>query len=142
MPIVDLDAIPQIAMPFQNEDHAEEARILNRVADALAAHREGRAAAAEVLAPLDELVAHTREHFAREDAAMQEAGFPPFPVHHGEHARVLAQMEEEAGAFRRAGDAGRLWAYVSRAVPDWFVQHIQTMDAVTAHFLAARLGPR
>jgi hemerythrin len=142
MPIVEVDAIPRVAMPFQNEDHVAEARLLNRAADALSAHRDGRASAADVLAPVEALLAHTREHFAREDAVMLETGFPPYPVHQGEHARVLAGMQAEVEAFRAGGDAGRLWTYLTQAVPEWFVQHIETMDAVTAQFVAARLGPR
>jgi hemerythrin len=142
MPIVDVDAIPQVALRFQNEDHAAEARLLNSAADAIAAHREGRASAADVLAPVEVLVAHTREHFDREDRAMLEAGFPPYPMHHAEHVRVLEGMEAEVEAFRAGGDAARLWRYVTEAVPEWFVQHIQTMDAITGQFVAARLGQR
>lgn len=142
MPIVEVDAIPQVAMPFQNVDHAEEARLLNRAVDVLGAHREGRAPAADVLAPVEALLEHTRHHFAREDAIMLEAGFPPYPVHHGEHARVLAGMEAEVEAFRGGGDAARLWTYLTQAVPEWFVQHIETMDSITAQFVEARLGRR
>ena len=142
MPLVEIDDIPQVAMPFQNHDHAEEAELLNRAVDVLSAHRDGRASALDVLGPVEALLAHTRAHFAREDAIMVESGFPPYPVHQGEHARVLAGMEAEVEAFRARGDAGRLWAYLTQAVPEWFVQHIQTMDAITAQFASARLGPR
>jgi hemerythrin len=138
MDLVDLSSIPQVQLGFMNEDHREEARLLNALAGALSALRSGAGTRDGVLAAWVPLERHTREHFAREDAAMREAGFPAYPVHHGEHERVLAEMSEEARAFADGGDAGRLWTYVSEAVPAWFVRHIQTMDDVTARFVSAR----
>jgi hemerythrin len=46
-------------------------------------------------------------------------------------------MEAEEVHFRETGDTARLRAYVREAVPAWFVSHIQSMDAVTAGFIAA-----
>jgi hemerythrin len=139
MPQIDLDGIPQVALPFVNEDHLEEARLLNRLQDALAAHRGG-GPVEPVLEGFDRLLAHTREHFEREEAAMLRAGFPPYVVHKAEHDRVLEEMEGEGSRFREGGDRERLWRYVSAAVPEWFVSHIQTMDFVTAQFVSMRGG--
>jgi hemerythrin len=137
MTLVDLDAIPQVALSFINADHREEGRLLNELAEAVEGHRKGKVPVETVLHRLDALLAHTQEHFGREEAAMQEAGFPPFPVHKAEHDRVLEEMEAEEIHFRETGDTGRLRAYVREAVPAWFVSHIQSMDAVTAGFIAA-----
>ena len=71
---------------------------------------------------------------------MREVGFPPYPMHKGEHDRVIEEMEAEATHFRETGDTGRLWSYVSEGIPAWFVPHIQSMDAVTAQFVVARRG--
>jgi hemerythrin len=68
---------------------------------------------------------------------MQQSGFPPYPVHKGEHERVLAELAGEGRTFGQTGDADRLWAYVSRAVPAWFTNHIMTMDLMTARFVAS-----
>lgn len=135
MPLVDLPAIPQVPLAFMNDDHAEEARRLNALADAIVALREGTGSKAEVLARWQALERHTREHFERENEAMRKAAFHAYPVHAGEHERVLAEMASEAAAFAEDGDAERLWIYVSQAVPAWFVRHIQTMDHVTARFV-------
>ena len=109
MPLVDLDAIPQVALPFINDDHREEGRLLNELADAVKAHRTGAVPVETVLHRLEALFAHTQEHFAREEAAMREVGFPPYPVHKGEHDRVLEEMESEETHFRETGDTARLW---------------------------------
>ncbi len=140
MPLGNLDAIPQVALPFINDDHREEARLLNDLADAVKGHRAGTVPVETVLHRLEALHEHTQAHFAREEEAMREAAFPPFPVHKGEHDRVLDEMESEETHFRETGDTARLWSYVSETVPAWFVGHIQSMDAVTAQFVAMRRG--
>jgi hemerythrin len=140
MPLVDLDAIPQVALPFINKDHREEARLLNDLADAVAGHKAGRVPVETVLHHFEALLQHTQEHFGREEEAMQKVGFPPYPMHKGEHERVLEEMESEGTHFRETGDTARLQAYVTQAVPAWFVQHIQSMDAITAQFVVMRGG--
>jgi hemerythrin len=140
MPIVDLDAIPQVALAFINDDHREEGKLLNDLADAVKGHRAGKVPVETVLHRFEALLQHTQEHFGREEEAMQQSGFPPYQVHKGEHDRVIDEMESEETHFRETGDTGRLWSYVSEAVPSWFVAHIQSMDAVTAQFVAARRG--
>jgi hemerythrin len=139
VPLVELSRIPQVALPFINQDHQVEGDLLNRLHEALAAHRGG-GPGEPVKAAFEKLLAHTREHFAREEQAMMRAGFPPYPVHKEEHDRVLEEMEEEGRAFGEKGDRERLWRYVSEAVPSWFVSHIQSMDAITAQFVSMRGG--
>jgi hemerythrin len=140
MPVVDLDAIPQVALPFINHDHREEARLLNDLADAITGHEKGQVSVETVLHRFEALFEHTQVHFGLEEEAMQKAGFPPYPVHKGEHVRVLEEMEAEEVHFRETGDTARLRAYVTEGVPAWFIQHIQSMDAVTAQFVAMRQG--
>ena len=96
----------------------------------------------EILERLSLLAVHTREHFLHEEAAMREARFPAYPVHQAEHDRVLAEMDAEARAFREHGDGARLARYLRDALPAWFVNHVRTMDVVTARFLAAASRPR
>lgn len=139
MPLVDVNALPRVALAFQNEDHDTEGHLLNQVADALDRFRDGEGQEA-VLAPLEALIEHTREHFDRENRTMEEHGFPAYPMHRGEHARVLAEMEREAFAYREQGDKERLEQYVTNVVPSWFVNHIQTMDAVTAQYVTLHGG--
>jgi hemerythrin len=140
MSIVDLEAIPQVTLPFMNDDHREEARLLNEVGEAVQGHAKGKVPVETVLQRFEALLAHTQEHFGREEEAMRQASFPPYPVHKGEHDRVIEEMESEEAHFRETGDTARLWGYVSGAVPAWFVGHIQSMDAMTAGFVNMRRG--
>lgn len=138
--IVDVSRIPQVPLDFINQDHAEEGRLLNALAQVLHDHRRGGATVEAVLHAWEALFLHTRDHFGREEAAMQRTGFPPTPVHQAEHRRVLEELEAEGEHFRETGDTARLGRYVSEAVPAWFVSHIQTMDLVTAQWVSARGG--
>jgi len=140
MPPVELDAIPQFELPFMDEDHLEEGHLLNLTAAALEAFRAGIGAEDDVLSCLAALDQHTREHFGREEEAMRRVGFPPAQVHAAEHARVLAEMGTEVAAFRASGDAARLGRYLAETVPAWIVNHILTMDQITARFVAMRGG--
>jgi hemerythrin len=139
MPLVDLDAIPQVPLDFINADHREEGRLLNDLADALDALDAGRGDVATVAARLAALRDHTAAHFRREDDAMRRTGFPAFPIHHAEHVRVLAELDDEARRYAETGDAARLRAWVLGDVPTWFANHIETMDLVTARFVASRI---
>ena len=81
----------------------------------------------------NELLDHSREHFAAEDALMRSSRFAATGEHIGEHQRVLAELR----AFNRSVKGGRLMvarAYVRESLPEWFELHLSTMDsALAAH---------
>ena len=129
--------VPELPVPFMNEDHRREIALVNDLEEALAAHARGVGRTLDaVLEKLALLAVHTREHFLREEAAMREARFPAYPVHKAEHDRVLAQMDLEARRFREQGDAERLSRYLFETMPAWFRGHVRTMDVITADFVA------
>jgi hemerythrin len=53
--------------------------------------------------------------------------------------RVLSELDDEIRRFAGTGDAARLRAWVLGDVPQWFANHIETMDLVTARFVASRI---
>jgi hemerythrin-like metal-binding protein len=140
MSLVDFSAVPRVAVEFMNDDHREEAARLNAVADALEAALAGRSDRAQVLIDWEELVRFTREHFAREERALSEAGYPLLRVHAAEHQLVLAAMKEEHAAVARDGDLQRLLDYVAQAMPAWFAHHVETTDGLAARWLANHGG--
>ena len=139
MRLIDPETIPQVALDFVNQDHREEALRLNELVEAVEALRAGRTGPEPVVARFEALFDHTRDHFGREDQVMREHGFPAYPVHHGEHERVLEELAAEGRNFGETCDAERLRLYLTVTVPAWFVNHIQSMDRVTAQFVAGRL---
>lgn len=88
----------------------------------------------DVVAALDRFVAHCEAHFSFENAQMEESGFPPIGCHRGEHDMVLETVREVRRRVA-AGDA-RLAASLVPALTEWFDNHVMSMDAVLARFLA------
>lgn len=82
---------------------------------------------------------HLRDHLAREEELMQRFGFPPYPIHKYEHDRVRGELE---GVEKRlAGGAMTVArAYVTDVVPEWFVNHKNTMDFATAAWIRNQGG--
>jgi len=112
------------------------------------AHREFVALLARVEAADNEhlpmawrdLVAHAAEHFGREDAWMRMTGFASAECHRVQHHVVLQVMRE---GLTQAGE-GRLLQVreMARQLADWFVRHVQTLDAALAlHLRGVGLDP-
>lgn len=135
MPIIDPQQLPRLPVAFMNDDHVEEARRVNAVADALDALDGGRGDRAEVLAAMEALYGQTRAHFSREEAAMMDASFPGYTFHQVEHVRTLSDLGDAERRFREGGGLDELRAFV-RTLPAWLDGHIQSMDTATARYMA------
>jgi hemerythrin len=110
---------------------ATEAMDANHREFVVCVERLAHAPDGEVLAALDELIAHSVEHFERENRWMKESGFPPIHIHMGEHQRVLALLQSVRRMAERSVVMGRQFA---AELPGWFDTHLATMDgALAAH---------
>jgi hemerythrin len=136
---LDPDALPQVEVGFMHRDHLEEARLLNEVVDGLERLRAGTEKREKVVSTWRALASFTRDHFAREERAMAQSGFPPLEAHRSEHQLLLAAMDSEVRTFEQGGDLERLTRYVAVALPAWFLEHIEKMDQVTSRFLSERV---
>jgi len=136
--MIDPTQLPQVALDFMNEDHADAAAITNRLFGLVEAEAPEVEAVSETFA---QLLDHCRVHFAREEKQMQLAEFPAYPVHKNEHERVLAEISVELMAWRESSDLTRLQHYLENILLFWFVDHIKTMDTVTARYVVAQGGP-
>ena len=104
--------------------HREFVALLNAVGEA-----QGEA----VLASLDAFIAHTRAHFAQEEAWMEEQRFPPRGCHAKEHAGVLEVVHEVRSRVAKGElHYGRTLA---EALAEWFPLHASSMDAMLALFM-------
>jgi hemerythrin len=126
---------PQVALDFMNRDHAEFAALRQKLLDLLAGE-VSNTAVDDALADLGE---HTRRHFAEEEQVMRETGFPVYEIHKGEHERVLADIEAQVERWMLGRDAQALRDWLDRAVGTWLVEHVSSMDFVTAAFAEKKL---
>lgn len=124
---------PQVALEFMNRDHAEFVELLEKIVEILSQENPQT----RVDALLDTLLQHTRSHFSEEERQMQASGFPPYPMHHGEHERVLGAMAAKISEWQAGHDNAELKAWLTGPVSDWFVNHVSTMDLMTARHIAA-----
>lgn len=114
----------EVGLPAIDEDHRAFVEGLNAASTASDAEFPARFAA---------LAAHTQEHFAHEEEIMAATGFFAIEMHKAEHRRVLAEAQQVAARLA-AGDLAAARAYVVEVLPEWFLNHRNTMDLVTAMF--------
>ena len=136
--MIDFDRdVPKVELAFMNEDHAEATQITNLLLSALATDPPDATKITEIFT---RLLQHNREHFAREEEQMQQFDFPPYPVHQREHGIVLTEMAAELDAWTKTADLERLKHYARITLTNWFVNHIATMDTITARYIAGAGG--
>lgn len=105
--------------------HADFVEALNAI---------GSANGDDMVAALDRLIAHCQAHFDFENEQMQASHFPPIGCHAGEHEMVIETVRE----VRRRAAAGHpeIAAGLGPALSEWFSNHVQSMDAILARYLA------
>ena len=126
--------LPQVAMGFMNRVHCDELDLVNALLLSLGGGDAKQKA--EIERKLDDWLAHTIEHFAREERLMQEHRFPPYPVHKQAHEQALETLKSVQQQYLETGDSAALEHYIKAQWWPWLQQHLSTMDLVTANFLA------
>jgi hemerythrin len=123
---------PQVPLEFMNRDHEEFIARRDKLLGYLHAY-----APAEVMdTELDGLLEHTRLHFAEEDRQMIEKRFPPFPAHKTAHEQALADIAAHIADWKQYRDTAALDTWLKVTLADWLVDHINTMDFVSAWFIS------
>jgi len=127
--------LPKVALASMNDTHLEDLIMINELSQLI--EEEKTEAITE---KLDALIEHTIEHFSAEEKMMLEKAFPPYPMHKAEHDRALAQMKEIVASWKSNNDINVLRHYIETTMPSWLVQHVSTMDTVTARYLVTHIN--
>ncbi len=133
MSLIDPAIVTDVALDYMNDDHMAFTAALNALVEYIRA--KDRAAVTRLL---DDILLETREHFAREERDMRLAQFPPYPVHKAEHDRLVAELEDVVQHWIASQDMAWLSGYIAERLAPWFLQHVATMDKVTARYVAMR----
>jgi len=112
-------------VPVMDEDHARLEAMLERVAGATDA---------ELPALLLAVEAETRSHFDREVDLMRAAAVPIVHCHIEQHSAFLREFARGHDAVARRDMAG-LRQFLGAGLPQLLLQHVDTVDRVTASFL-------
>ncbi|WP_432474074.1 bacteriohemerythrin [Amphritea sp. HPY] len=131
--------IPQVELDFMNTDHAAATSQINALDMLLSLVAEGDQESLDTVeATLQSVYQHSVEHFSREEAEMVRVGFPAYGCHKGEHERVLEELRAILQEWQQNKDINLLQNYVRNTLPGWLQAHVETMDTVTAMFVASR----
>ena len=104
--------------------HAEFLELLERI----------RGCDAGSFMPLfSEIIAHTQEHFATEEALMEAQGYYGLQEHRGEHENLLNEMRYFYEKAKRIPAFGR--SYINDYAFEKFRRHIINIDSQLAMFL-------
>ena len=131
--------IPEVALDIMNETHHEEAALVAGLNNLIERQQAGESLETEIDAQFDEWQTHTQAHFCRENELMIEHSFPPYPVHRSVHDEALELLAAHRQQWKESRDIGALVQYVQKTWPDWYVQHISSMDFITAQFLSQKM---
>jgi hemerythrin-like metal-binding protein len=125
-------SVPEVAIDFMNRDHQIFIDLVVELQRLLSVNTDPSA----LTAALEELQLHTASHFAEEEVHMLDACFPPYLIHQQEHKQVLADLQAKIEVWKSGQDKAQLKKYVQEDLPAWLSHHVQSMDYVTANWLA------
>ncbi len=134
--LIKKEMFPKVALDEMNDIHDVEIDIVNKLYEKLKAFKEGKATEEEVSELLNEFIKDVQEHFKFEQGLMEEYQFFAYPMHRAEHDRVLMELIELKKEWERKKNPDVLIDYLENQFVPWIVNHVQTMDTVTAMYLS------
>lgn len=120
--------VPELGVPEMDSEHALQVQFVRAVRTALL--MKDRSGAIDLLSQLDDV---TGAHFAAEQMLMRLRSYPAYPLHEGEHDRLLGdlrllrQMITDSDPQASAATA----AEIEQAL----INHISTSDRAFAQYL-------
>ena len=132
--VLTAETIPHVALDFMNNTHFEELELVKSLGELISNFQQSENEQDTLALILDEWLEHTQAHFSRENKLMMDIQFPMHSVHSAEHSRVLEEMEIVVVLWKQNQDIELLSHYVFEAWPQWFEQHVNSMDMITAKF--------
>lgn len=141
--LINKNDLPLVAEDFMNDVHYEDVDIINNLYEKLLNYIDSETKENKniVIDAYQDWYDHTVSHFKGEEDKMIELNFPPYMMHKGEHEKCLEQMRQVLDYFIKNDDKEFLKSYLELDLINWLVNHIQTMDTVTAMFFKTGMSP-
>jgi len=124
--------IPRVALNDMNEVHDVEIEIVNKLYNAIVENED----IAEILKYFNEFLNDIINHFTFEQGLMEKYNFFAYPIHRTEHDRVLYELKSLEKMLKEKGDIKTVKDYLENVFKPWIINHVQTMDTVTAMYLS------
>jgi hemerythrin len=140
--LINKNDLPLVAMDFMNDTHFEDVEIINELyKDILEYEKEQNESTQKIFETrYKEWIIHTQNHFEAEEIQMREKGFFAYECHKNEHNLNLSEIKQLFNNFQETKNISELKEYFENNLVSWLVNHIQTMDTVTAMFLKTEMG--
>jgi hemerythrin len=124
--------IPRVALNDMNEVHDVEIEIVNKLYNAIVENED----IAEILKYFNEFLNDIINHFTFEQGLMEKYNFFAYPIHRTEHDRVMYELKSLEKMLKEKGDIKTVKDYLENVFKPWIINHVQTMDTVTAIYLS------
>src|SRR5574344_405176 len=141
--LIDKNVLPLVDEDFMNETHFEDVDLINKVYENIEKYEENNSSESfnELKNSYQEWVDHTVKHFATEEEEMQKRGFFAYPFHKGEHDNNLSEIRAVWSNFESNKDIKELKNYIEYDLVNWLINHIKSMDTVTARVFKTGMSP-
>ena len=130
--IISFEELPKVALEDMNNIHQTELDILNSLYDATVKGDNFE----EIDRLLNEFIEDVEKHFSFEQELMEKYNFFAYPMHRGEHDRVRMELSQLKKEWDKNKNPDLIKAYIENHFVPWLINHVQTMDTVTAMFLS------
>lgn len=134
--LVQIEQLPRVALERMNKVHEKEIEIMNKLYQLLQDYEKGNASIEDIEKAFNEFVEDVKYHFSSEQEMMEQYNFFAYPMHRGEHDMVLGQIQSLQKNWEKNKNPDIIKSYLENQFLPWLINHIQTMDTVTAHFLS------
>lgn len=121
----------QLGIPAIDADHKRLVALLNHLHYAVIAGDDRRG----IGDLLEDLVAYTRSHFAREEALMKSSGYPDLENHRRVHERIAENMQAYQTAYLDAPGAFDMDGFYD-FVSGWLLHHVLGEDMKLKPYVA------
>ena len=134
MELIKAQDAPRVGVAEIDAQHATLIGLINRLHRAMV-QREDRDTLTTIIR---DLLEHTRQHFAYEEALMVEYDYPHYASHKANHDRLMRRIAELANQFQQ-GDLLLSFA-VMMDLKAWATIHIEKSDAPLGIYLSGKLS--
>lgn len=134
--LINPQEMPKVAVDEMNEVHSTEVEILNKLYEKILEFENDSSKFDEVVKLFDEFLNDVIQHFSFEQNMMEETNFFAYSMHRGEHDRVLFELKSLEKMLKEKNDVKTLKEYLVYNFKPWIINHVKTMDTVTAMYLS------
>ena len=134
--LIEIEQLPKVALERMNKVHEKEIEILNELYQLLQEYEKDDVSIEEIDRAFNEFLEDVKYHFSSEQEMMEQYNFFAYPMHRGEHDMVLGQLQNLQKNWEKNKNPEIIKSYLETQFLPWLINHIQTMDTVTAHFLS------